>query len=137
MTSTRIGRASLATLLAAVLALAGAAVASGAIKLSVTSPHQAKLGKQFQYLVKGSGPKDAQLQTFLNTKKKCSKTLSAERNGPFGGTGAAPETLNGGPFKVHYQVTPRSTGKHYICAYLYKGNSLQTLAKAHAVYVTK
>lgn len=138
MTTTRTRAAVTAMLAAAlVLAFSAVAIAAGGSSLSIKTQHKATLGSPFNYQVNGHAAKGAnRLQTFLNTGKKCSKTLKGERSGPFGATGASPLKVRPGGFRASYQVTPHSTGKHYICAYLYNGKSLKTDARASAVYVT-
>jgi hypothetical protein len=130
-------RIALLVLVAGALAVPAAALAAGGNKVKIKTPHIAHVNKVFHYTAKGrSASANNFLATFINTGVKCKKTYTAEL--AFNSFNVQRTSLKKGPFKVRYTVTPVSTGKHYICAYIYKNNaSAKTVARATGKYTTK
>ena len=130
-----------AVLTIAALTVPAIALASGGNRVKIKTPHKAKIGKNFKYTARGeSSSARNHLATFINTNVKCKKTFKAEaaynpvpplgdevilrlRKGHFGGK------------NYRFIVTPSSTGRHYICAYIYSAKG-KTLAKASSNYTT-
>jgi hypothetical protein len=121
-----------------VVALAAPATALGAgNRISVSSPHRVKKGVGFTFHAKGNSASGGNsVATFLNTGTKCYRTYDQELLSPFGPS-QAKASLRKGRFSLAGRVIPRSTGPHYVCAYLINSASQQTLARASSKYVTK
>lgn len=119
------------------LAGSTAALAAAGNSLTITGPSTAHVGVKFSYTVKGRTSKVGRgLSMFLNTGLRCPQTYQAERGTAYANTEYG-GVLTKHRFRIHLDVTPRATGPHYICAYIYKRPSGATVLRASHKYVTR
>lgn len=124
-----------AGIVALFLAIPAVALAA-ANHLSISSPHKAKVGVQFNYSVSGTAAaSNDHLATFLTTGMRCAGTFKQELASPAGVTEVT-ESVPRGRFTRFYRAISRSRGTHHICAFLYKNKSKRTVARATSKYVT-
>lgn len=113
------------------------ALALSGNRLTITAPSRPRVGKQFSYRVTGHSTAGHRgLVTFLNTRLRCPRTLNGELRTPYANTSVA-SPVHRGRILARYLVKPHTTGRHYICAYLYEYGTGRTLAHAGHRYITR
>ena len=123
-------------------AVPAAALAAGQNSVKLRAPRTAHVGETFQYVVSGSSASASanDLSTFVNTGFRCRRThkgeLAAQRAGRHV-SGELRYRVTSSHFRGRAKVTSNSTGRHFICAYLWQRSSGKTLAKASHKYITK